>query len=132
MGTYHLIRELAELTSIQGLTVTSAKLYEALYMLSTEESEYTPVENLISGETYYAKPVDVIAALRMAHSDLCGCLADKFIYTENTIGLCSYYVKVDTTRYLWKKACKHDGIPEDTKFAVFSNDNPYDKLLDTI
>ena len=26
---------------------------------------------------------------------------------------------------LWRKACKHDGIPEDSSFVVFSEDNPY-------
>jgi len=25
----------------------------------------------------------------------------------------------------YKAACKHDGIPEDSKFSVFSDDNPF-------
>jgi hypothetical protein len=28
-------------------------------------------------------------------------------------------------RCLWEKACDHDQIPHDTKFAVFSDDNPF-------
>ena len=27
----------------------------------------------------------------------------------------------------WRAACRHDGIPEDTKFAIFSDDNPFAK-----
>lgn len=26
---------------------------------------------------------------------------------------------------LWIKACRHDNIPIDSKFVVFSNDNPH-------
>jgi hypothetical protein len=26
---------------------------------------------------------------------------------------------------LWAKACEYDNIPADSKFVVFSNDNPY-------
>lgn len=25
---------------------------------------------------------------------------------------------------LWRHCCEHDGIPTDSKFVVFSNDNP--------
>lgn len=28
-------------------------------------------------------------------------------------------------REFWKLACKYDGIPSDSGFVVFSNDNPY-------
>jgi len=27
----------------------------------------------------------------------------------------------------WRAACRHDGIPEDTKFAIFSDANPFAK-----
>jgi len=30
-----------------------------------------------------------------------------------------------TVRQLWNQACDHDGIPRDSKFVCFSNDNPY-------
>jgi hypothetical protein len=33
-------------------------------------------------------------------------------------------------RRVWEAACKHDGIPTDTKFAVFSDGNPYTKFID--
>ena len=28
-------------------------------------------------------------------------------------------------RQLWEKACEHDGIPPDSMFVVFSDNNPY-------
>jgi len=30
-----------------------------------------------------------------------------------------------TRQHLWVKACEHDGIPPDSKFVVFSEDNPF-------
>jgi len=30
----------------------------------------------------------------------------------------------------YKSACKHDGIPEDSKFSVFSDDNPFVPFVD--
>ncbi|MBI4201192.1 MAG: hypothetical protein HY531_02755 [Chloroflexi bacterium] len=30
-----------------------------------------------------------------------------------------------TVRQLWVKACEHDGIPPDSRFVVFSEDDPY-------
>lgn len=29
----------------------------------------------------------------------------------------------------WRKACIHDGIPYDSMFVVFSNNNPYVKAM---
>lgn len=28
-------------------------------------------------------------------------------------------------RQLWLKACEHDGVPSDSQFVVFNDDNPY-------
>jgi len=30
----------------------------------------------------------------------------------------------------YKSACKHDDIPEDSKFVVFSDDNPFRQFVD--
>ncbi len=30
----------------------------------------------------------------------------------------------------YKSACKYDGIPEDSKFSVFSDDNPFVLFVD--
>ncbi len=30
-----------------------------------------------------------------------------------------------TVRQLWERACEHDGIPPDSVFVVFSDNNPY-------
>ena len=34
----------------------------------------------------------------------------------------------NTARVLWEKACEFDGIPPDSKFVVFSEENKYAKL----
>ena len=33
----------------------------------------------------------------------------------------------DAIREQWAKACEHDGIPPDSHFVVFSDDNPHIK-----
>ena len=33
-------------------------------------------------------------------------------------------------RRAYRSACKHDGLPEDTQFAVFSKDNPFVQFVD--
>ena len=49
----------------------------------------------------------------------------KFQERMNKVGL-KYIASIRTTlRALWRSACKHDGFPEDTSFAVFSDDNPF-------
>lgn len=30
-----------------------------------------------------------------------------------------------TYRAAWESACKHEGIPVDSQFVIFSNDNPF-------
>ncbi len=30
----------------------------------------------------------------------------------------------------YRSACKHDGIPEDSKFTIFSDDNPFNQFVD--
>ena len=35
----------------------------------------------------------------------------------------------NTAALLWRRACEHDGIAEDSRFAVLSDDNPYTKWL---
>ena len=32
----------------------------------------------------------------------------------------------------YKAACKHDGIPEDSKFSIFSDDNPFVPFVDKV
>jgi hypothetical protein len=34
-----------------------------------------------------------------------------------------------TARKLWEAACKHDAIPPDSKFVVFSKTNPFASML---
>ena len=36
----------------------------------------------------------------------------------------------NTAKALWVKACEHDGIPPDSSFVVFSDDNPWVPLRD--
>ena len=38
----------------------------------------------------------------------------------------------DEIKRLWDAACKHDGIPRDSKFVVFSESNPYTKKHDKL
>lgn len=33
-------------------------------------------------------------------------------------------------RQAFRAACRHDGMPEDTRFAVFSDDNPFARFVD--
>ena len=41
---------------------------------------------------------------------------------------------IANAKFAWqqahKSACKHDGIPENSKFSVFSVDNPFVKFVD--
>lgn len=32
-------------------------------------------------------------------------------------------------RQVWQKACEHDSIPVDSKFCVFSDDNPFVQFI---
>jgi hypothetical protein len=49
----------------------------------------------------------------------------RFVERERKSGL-EYIADLQATvRQIYQSACKHDGLPEDTKFAIFSKDNPF-------
>jgi hypothetical protein len=48
-----------------------------------------------------------------------------FIAAERTGSLQFLEDLLLTCKSAFEAACKHDGIPSDTKFAVFSKDNPF-------
>ncbi len=133
MDLHNVITDAAYAADIAGLSLTASKLYEALSALNTEEVTSTLVINISTGEEYYAKALDPADALRRAHADLCQCEEYTLIFTPHSIGLCSFYVRVeDTKRYVWEKACVWDRVDADSKFVAFAEDNPWTKILDTI
>ena len=129
---YNELAKLAEMADSQGLLETAKKLRDALRMLNTEETQYTCVKKVFSDELYYVNASDPVTALKMAHDDLCQCAEEKLVYLHNSIGLCSLYTQVDSWRYLWKKACEHDGLDPRADFVTFSKDNPFSNLIDTL
>ena len=39
-------------------------------------------------------------------------------------------IAAEVWRRAYRAACRHDGMPEDTKFAVFSKENPFRPFVD--
>ena len=108
MDLYDTLTDAAEKADREGLSLTASKLYEALSALNTEKTMSTLVTNIVTGEEYYAKATDPVHALRIAHSDLCQCEESTFIFTQHSIGFCSFYVTVKDTicmgKGLWDRA----------------------------
>ncbi len=97
----------------------------SVFAVDTGNMSYE-VMDLNTGKFYPTRAGNPFNALTSVHLRVMGTAGPlEFTFGPKTLAYGDFSVLFDSVKYLWAKACEHDGIPTGSKFSIFENGNPY-------